>query len=96
MDKIIKFLSRLTHRERERVTGAVIDIVKGEVSSYNRKKMKGCANLFRIRVGDIRIVYLELDGERRIVLVDRRNNNPCRDFLYYPNCFPTTYTSIML
>jgi len=80
MDKITKFLSRLTQKERERVTGALIDIIKGELSSYNRKKMKGYANLYRIRVGDIRIVYMELDGERRIVLVDRRNDNTYRDF----------------
>ena len=80
MDKITKFLQRLTPKERDRVTDAVIDIVKGELHAYNRKKMKGYANLYRIRVGDIRIVYLDLDGERRIVLIDRRNDNTYRDF----------------
>lgn len=80
MDKIAKFLSRLTQKERERITDAMIDIIKGELRAYNRKKMKGYTNLYRIRVGDIRIVYLDLDGERRIVLIDRRNDNTYRDF----------------
>jgi len=80
MDKITKFLSRLTQKERCRVTDVVIDIIKGEMSAYDRKKMKGYANLYRIRVGDIRIVYLEQDRERRIILIDRRNDNTYRDF----------------
>lgn len=80
MDKITKFLLRLTSKERERVNEVMCDLVKGTLHTYDRKKMKGYANLYRIRVGDIRIVYLELDGERRILLIDRRTDNTYRDF----------------
>lgn len=80
MDKITKFLQRLTKKECTRVTQAMIDIIAGEFGGYNHKKMKGHANLYRVRVGDIRIVYLELKRERRIVLVARRNDATYHDF----------------
>ena len=80
MDKITKFLLRLTPKERERVNEVMGDLVKGTLHAYERKKMKGYANLYRIRVGDIRIVYLEIAGERRILLIDRRNDNTYQDF----------------
>jgi len=80
MDKITKFLTRLTKKERDRVTQAMVDVIAGELACYNHKKMKGLANVYRIRVSDIRIVYLELEGERRIVLIDRRDDNTYRDF----------------
>lgn len=80
MDKITKFLTRLTKKERDRVTQAMVDVIAGDLSGYNRKKMKGHANVYRIRISDIHIVYLELDGERRILLVDRRGETTYRQF----------------
>ena len=80
MDKITKFLTRLSKKERDRITQAMVDVIAGELNGYHRKKMKGQANLYRIRVGDIRIVFLELNGERRILLVDRRDDTTYRQF----------------
>lgn len=80
MDKITKFLKRLTPKERDRITGVVMSIIAGKTTGFDCKKMKGHANIFRIRVGDIRIVYLELNEERHIILIERRNGNTYRDF----------------
>jgi mRNA-degrading endonuclease RelE of RelBE toxin-antitoxin system len=80
MDKITKFLKRLTKKERERVMQAMVDIIADELAGYDQKKMKGHANVYRVRVGDIRIVYLELNNKRRILLVTRRDDTTYRDF----------------
>ena len=80
MDKITKFLTRLTKKERDRVTQAMIDIIAGEFAGYDHKKMKGHANLYRVRIGTIRMVYLELGGKRCIILVARRDDTTYRNF----------------
>jgi len=80
MDKITKFLKRLTKKERDRVMQAMVDIIADELRGYDQKKMKGQANVYRVRVGDIRIVFLELNNKRRILLVTRRDDTTYRDF----------------
>lgn len=80
MDKITKFLRRLSPKEQDQLATVIADIITGKVSGYDQKKMKGHANLYRIRVGDIRIVYIDLNTEQRILLIERRNDNTYRDF----------------
>ena len=80
MDKLTKFLRRLSPKERDHLAIVIKDIAEGNLKGYDRKKMKGCGNLFRIRIGDIRIVYTDTDGERRLLLIDRRDENTFCDF----------------
>ena len=80
MDKITKFLRRLSPKEQKQLAEVIANIIAGKASGYDLKKMKGHANLFRVRVGDIRIVYIDLNTEQRILLVERRSDNTYKDF----------------
>ncbi len=80
MDKISKFIQRLTEKERARLERVIADIISDNLSGYDLKKMKGHANLYRVRTGDMRIVFIDLKTEKRILLIDRRNDNTYKDF----------------
>lgn len=80
MDRITKFLKRLSAKEQAKMLKVVTDIIAGDTAQYDSKKLKGHANLYRIRVGDIRIIYLELGKERNLIAMDRRSEKTYKDF----------------
>jgi mRNA-degrading endonuclease RelE of RelBE toxin-antitoxin system len=80
MDKITKFLKRLHSKEQERMKVVVTDIIAGKTARYDVKKLKGHANLYRVRVGDIRVIYLEIGQKRNLITMDRRSEKTYRDF----------------
>jgi mRNA-degrading endonuclease RelE of RelBE toxin-antitoxin system len=80
MDKITKFLKRLSSKEQERMMEVVTDIIAGNTAQYDSKKLKGHANIYRIRIGDIRVIYLDLKTERNIIAMDRRSEKTYKDF----------------
>lgn len=80
MDRITKFLKRLSAKEQTKMLKVVADIIAGDTAQYDSKKLKGHANLYRIRVGDIRIIYLELGKERNLIAMDRRSEKTYKDF----------------
>ena len=80
MDKIRKCLQRLSTKERAWVEQAIIDILNGNLAGYDLKKMRGHANLYRIRIGQIRIIYIEGKNDAQILMIDRRNDNTYKDF----------------
>lgn len=59
MDKVSKFLSKLSPRERERVMPIVGDITRGSIAHLNYKKLKGRDNEYRVRVGSVRIQFVK-------------------------------------
>ncbi len=80
MDKIGKFIVRLSPKEQAWVKQALTDIIADNLSGYDLKKMKGHSNLYRVRIGQIRIVFVDGKTEQRILLIDRRNDNTYKDF----------------
>lgn len=57
MDKIDKFLRKLITRERKEVEEIVSRILDDDLDGLDLKKLKGFANIFRVRKGNIRIRY---------------------------------------
>jgi len=80
MDKISKYLKRLSTKERAWVEQTLVDILDGNLTGYDLKKMRGHANLYRIRIGQIRIIYIEGKNDTKILMIDRRNDNTYKDF----------------
>ena len=78
MDRITKALRKLSSKEREAVVALVTAIVKNNVSELDLKKLKGYQNVFRIRKGNIRIVFTKLKKETRILSIDRRREDTYR------------------
>lgn len=57
MDKIDKFLKRVSGKERKWIKSAFSQIKAGEITGLDVKKLKGHKDIFRVRGGDIRIIY---------------------------------------
>lgn len=76
MDQIEKALRRLNDKERQKVIIILNKLIEGNVSGLNIKKLKGRDNIFRARVGDLRIIYRTDPKDRVVVLsISRRNEN---------------------
>jgi mRNA-degrading endonuclease RelE of RelBE toxin-antitoxin system len=80
MDKIAKLLKKLSPRERDVVEQAIVDILTNNLATYDQKKLRGHANLYRIRVSQIRIVFVKSKDDAQILLIERRNENTYKDF----------------
>lgn len=61
-----KFIDRLPQTEKKRLVSAIELLPKGE----NIKPLKGYENLFRLRVGDYRVIYTIDNGELTIMVID--------------------------
>lgn len=75
MDRINKFLKRLTHKERNTVFTLLSEIEKGNIETLDIKKLKGHRNVFRVRKGGIRIIFtISVDKSIKIRDVVRRDD----------------------
>lgn len=63
MDKIQKFLHKLTKKERGLFTAIFGDVATLRLAGYDIKQLKGYAGLFRLRKGKIRIVFAKINGK---------------------------------
>jgi mRNA-degrading endonuclease RelE of RelBE toxin-antitoxin system len=80
-DKITKLLAKLSKKDLSRIQNAVEKINKLELEGLNLKAVKGQTDIFRVRIGDYRIVFkISADRTTRILLIDRRSEKTYRDF----------------
>lgn len=67
--KAKKFIDKLPKNERLRIVKAIGQLPNGE----DIKKMKGHSGLFRLRVGEYRIIYTVDNGELIVCVIDAGN-----------------------
>ncbi|MFA6436378.1 MAG: hypothetical protein WCW30_04575 [Candidatus Gracilibacteria bacterium] len=72
MDKIKKFLQRLTKKERDTVARLIQKAIRNELEGLDIKKLKGFDGFYRIRESKIRIVFQKSLPQNRIINVDYR------------------------
>ncbi len=76
MDKIQKALQKLSPKEREKIGQTLRQIDSGETIGLDVKKLKGRNDIFRVRKGDVRIIYrTEANGKIFILAIERRKEN---------------------
>ena len=76
MDKISKALKKFNKKEKQVISSILKSIESRGLSDFDIKKLKNKNNIFRIRKGKIRIIYLVCnDGEHRILAIERKNDN---------------------
>jgi mRNA-degrading endonuclease RelE of RelBE toxin-antitoxin system len=75
-DKIQKALDKLSPKERKAVGDLLIKIKEGQFDGLDWKKLKGCDGIYRVRKGEMRIIY-RLDASGRVVVLEigRINDN---------------------
>ena len=75
MDKTKKFLRKLSGAKQDEVYGILFKIESGKTQSLDIKKLKGHNNLFRVRVGDIRIVFYQNKKVTGVLFIGERGNS---------------------
>lgn len=74
MDKIEKFLRSLSKKERVLLTSLLSDIRALNIQKYDVRPLKGYKGLFRLRKGQIRVVFSKgAEGGRAINIAFRKD-----------------------
>ncbi len=74
MDKISKFFTKITAKEKKVIKEILVKIKGGDSAGLDIKKLKGRNDIFRARKGSVRIIY-QLNSQKEIFVltIERRN-----------------------
>lgn len=75
MDKIAKALERLTNKERQEMKLVLLQIKSGSFSDLDIKKLKGYDDIFRVRKGNMSIIFKKSDNSIEIIKLKRRGKD---------------------
>lgn len=75
MDKVDKALDKLTPKEKERIKKIVKALRLGRFDNLDIKKLRGTDNVFRVRKGDLRIIYQVRYGQVFVLKLGHRREN---------------------
>ena len=73
MDRLGKLLKKLTPKERTHLEEVLTLLLSGNTASLAIKKLKGVENVYRVRSGNLRIIFQKQDDEIFVLEVSRRN-----------------------
>jgi len=75
MDKIKKYLSKLSPKDKVRIDEVVDKLRSGNIEDLNIKKLGGYRDKFRVRVGKNRIIFEGLGSKLRITDIGKKDDN---------------------
>ena len=75
MNPIEKALRKLSPAERFWIGETIEKLVSGKTSGLDIKKLRGREDIFRVRKGDVRMIYLKKDDLVVLLFVGRRNES---------------------
>lgn len=78
-DKIKKLLKKLKPKELEIVKLLLLRIKLDDTEGLDMKQLKGHSDLFRVRKGQLRIVFRKTGDQILIIRIDRRNEKTDKD-----------------
>ncbi len=73
MDKIKKALDKFSKKEKELVKDILIKLQSRDFPGLDVKKLKGREDIFRVRRGNIRIIYKTENKKIFLLTIERRN-----------------------
>jgi mRNA-degrading endonuclease RelE of RelBE toxin-antitoxin system len=79
MHKIDKFLARLDADMRQKVLAIVERIQGGDFYGLDMRKLKSSLEVYRVRIGKVRIKFVMNASGIRILSIDYRGENTYRD-----------------
>jgi mRNA-degrading endonuclease RelE of RelBE toxin-antitoxin system len=80
VDRIEKALRKLGAKERRELADIIQRLLRGDFSSLDIKKLQGFPDAYRVRKGDMRIIfYMTNRANIRIIAVERRSDTTYRD-----------------
>ncbi len=75
MDKIEKALAKLSEKERKNIKSVLSKLFSNNLVGLDIKKLKNRGDVFRLRLGDQRIIYRIDEGKITVLTISRRNEN---------------------
>lgn len=75
MGRIDKFLKRLSPSEQDKALFCLKSIISGNLMDLDVKKLKGQKYFYRVRSGNIRIIFTKKKDDVRIIVIERRSSN---------------------
>ena len=79
-DKIDKNLAKLSRQELLAVERILRKVQSGDFTGLNLVRLKGYADIFRVRKGKLRVIFQQKDGTARVLSIERRSEKTYRDF----------------
>lgn len=73
-DKIQKFINALGEKQRNRLKQRLIALKESPFTGNDIKKLKGVNDLYRLRIGKIRVIFKVIDPIIEVVDIDYRGN----------------------
>jgi len=80
MDRIQKSLKKLSVKERGFVKKILEQLADGDTSGLDLQKLKENEEIYRIRKGDIRIIFIRKEKGLFILAIERRSEKTYRKF----------------
>ena len=80
MDRNKKFLKKLTKKEFPIVEETLQKIHLQDTAGLDIKKLSGYRDIYRVRVGNVRIIFLDTGSYTEVLEISRRNDNTYKDF----------------
>ena len=74
MDEIKKALNKLSSEEKNKVKEILLQLGKDNFQNLDTKKLRGRDNIFRVRKGNIRIIFSKKNNLIKILTVERRGS----------------------
>jgi mRNA-degrading endonuclease RelE of RelBE toxin-antitoxin system len=74
MKRIQKFPEKLTTKERVTIDRIIERIIALDLDGLDLKKLKGYADIYRIRKGDVRVIF-SIQGKKVAILEIGRKND---------------------
>ena len=79
MDKVEKQLRKMPAQDRKRVMDVMEQIIQRDFSGLNRKQLTGFKGIYRVRVGNYRIIYFDNGKTIEFESVSRKNETTYND-----------------
>ncbi len=80
MDRNQKFLKRLEPKELAAVETILHKILSRNTTSLDIKKLAGYRDVYRIRTGNIRIIFLDTGTNPEILEISRRSEKTYKNY----------------
>ena len=80
MDKNEKLLRKLNRKDFDAVFIALQKILSSETDDLDIKKLQGHQDLFRVRMGKLRIIFIKKNNDIEILEISRRSEKTYRKF----------------
>lgn len=80
MDRLEKSIKKLTPEEAEKVSEVLELLLAGTVAGLDIKKLKGHADIYRVRTGAVRIIFRKYKTSIELLEIARRNEKTYKKY----------------